>query len=154
MRAFFLSILFARIISTGRSYLSTRYRHRQHERRAPSPLNSPRSSSRTRLEDQIQAEPTNLLPPAPEPITAPAEDAAHGCHFDLIFLQSSILLDGFLTAAVTFATQGWEMYLAAAVLPFASGTGSAVKGVVMDLVGVEEKADALSAIALVEKLGR
>lgn len=46
------------------------------------------------------------------------------------------------------------MYVAAAVLPFASGTGSAVKGVVMDLVGVDEKADALSAIALVEKLGK
>ena len=39
------------------------------------------------------------------------------------------------------------------MLPFASGTGSAVKGVVMDLVGGEEKADALSGIALVEKLG-
>jgi hypothetical protein len=72
----------------------------------------------------------------------------------LIFLQLSILLDGFLTAAVTFATTGWHMYVAAAVLPFASGTGSAVKGVVMDLVEPEEKADALSAIALVEKLGR
>ena len=46
------------------------------------------------------------------------------------------------------------MYIAAGVLPFASGTGSAVKGVVMDLVEAEEKADALSAIALVEKLGK
>lgn len=51
------------------------------------------------------------------------------------------------------ASEGWHVYLAAGVLPFASGTGSAVKGVVMDLVGVEEKADALSGIALVEKLG-
>lgn len=45
------------------------------------------------------------------------------------------------------------MYVAAAVLPFASGTGSAVKGVAMDLVGEDEKADALSGIALIEKLG-
>ena len=46
------------------------------------------------------------------------------------------------------------MYLAAAVLPFASGTGSACKGVTMDFVEADQRADALGAIALVEKLGR
>lgn len=39
------------------------------------------------------------------------------------------------------------------MLPFASGTGSACKGVVLDFVDSEERADALSAIALVEKIG-
>lgn len=39
------------------------------------------------------------------------------------------------------------------MLPFASGTGSACKGVVLDFVDSGERADALSAIALVEKIG-
>ncbi len=45
------------------------------------------------------------------------------------------------------------MYLAAAILPFASGTGPACKGVALDFVGAEQRADALGAIALIEKLG-
>lgn len=40
------------------------------------------------------------------------------------------------------------------MLPFASGTGSACKGVVLDFVDSEERADALSAIALVEKIAQ
>lgn len=39
------------------------------------------------------------------------------------------------------------------MLPFASGTGSACKGVILDFVDSEERVDALSAIALVEKIG-
>jgi len=46
------------------------------------------------------------------------------------------------------------MYLAAAILPFASGTGAACKGVTLDFVGPDQRADALSAIALVEKLAQ
>jgi hypothetical protein len=45
------------------------------------------------------------------------------------------------------------MYLAATVLPFASGTGAAAKGVTLDFVAPEQRSDALSAIALIEKLG-
>ena len=102
--------------------------------------------------EPVEGEASNLLPPNPHPTESPT-DTQHGSRFDLIFLQISILVDGILTAAVSSASAGWHMYLAAAVLPFASGTGSAVKGVVMDLVEAEEKADALSAIALIEKLG-
>lgn len=58
-----------------------------------------------------------------------------------------------MTSGVTFATHGWHLYLAAGILPFASGTGSACKGVMLDLVEAEMRSDALSAIALVEKLG-
>lgn len=39
------------------------------------------------------------------------------------------------------------------MLPFASRTGSACKSVILDFVDSEERADALSAIALVEKIG-
>ena len=151
MRAFFLTILFPRIISQGRLYLSNR-----NSFTTPSSSSPPRPITISqRSPSPTTAEPSNLLPPLPEPEPEPQPvDKAHGSQFDLYFLQSSILLDGLLTALVGLADKGWEMYLAAAVLPFASGTGSAVKGVAMDLVGGDEKADALSGIALIEKLGK
>jgi len=40
--------------------------------------------------------------------------------------------------------------LAAGILPLASGTAPAAKGCMMEMVPPEKKADALSAIALVE----
>ena len=139
MRAFFLSILFPRIITSGRKWLS--------------PTHSPPPSQHSIEEPEpIEGHPSNLLPPTSEPTQQPT-DIQHGSAFDLLFLQFSIFLDGLLTSLVTFASSGTQIYIAAGVLPFASGTGSAVKGVVMDLVGGEEKADALSGIALVEKLG-
>ncbi|KLT42324.1 hypothetical protein CC85DRAFT_328228 [Cutaneotrichosporon oleaginosum] len=74
--------------------------------------------------------------------------------FDLLFLRYSILLDGLLTGAVTLASAPWHMYAAAGVLPFASGTGPASKGVTLEFVPSHERAHALSAIALVEKLAQ
>ncbi|GMK57959.1 hypothetical protein CspeluHIS016_0407930 [Cutaneotrichosporon spelunceum] len=94
---------------------------------------------------------------AGEPIVdlAPAPaDVQHGALFDLLFLRYSILLDGILTSVVTFASGPWHMYAAAGVLPFASGTGPASKGVTLEFVPAHERADALSAIALVEKLAQ
>jgi hypothetical protein len=127
--------MFPRIIAAGRKWLS------------PSS-----TGSGEREMEFIEGDVSNLIP---TPLPADnSTDYHHGSRFDLIFLQTSILVDGILTAAVSLASTPWHMYLAAAVLPFASGTGTAVKGVVMDLVGPEEKADALSAIALIEKLGK
>ena len=45
------------------------------------------------------------------------------------------------------------MFLAAVILPFASGTGAAAKGLALDFVGPDDRADALSGIALIEKVG-
>lgn len=84
-------------------------------------------------------------PPAPT-------DAKHGSAFDLVFLQWSIFLDSVLTALVSLSTRGWHLYLAAGIIPFASGTGSAARGVTLDFVVPELRADALGAIALVEKI--
>ena len=139
MRAFFLSILFPRVISSGRRWLSPSH--------APLPAQHPIEEP-----EPIEGHPSNLLPPTSEPVEQPT-DTKHGSAFDLLFLQFSIFLDGLLTALVTFSSSRTHIYIAAGVLPFASGTGSAVKGVVMDLVDGEEKADALSGIALIEKLG-
>lgn len=139
MRAFFLSILFPRIIASGRRWISPSH--------SPPPL-----QPQIEENEPIEGHPTTLLPPATEPIEQPT-DTQHGSRFDLYFLQFSIFLDGLLTSLVMGASSGVHIYIAAGVLPFASGTGSAVKGVVMDLVGSEEKSDALSGIALIEKLG-
>lgn len=58
--------------------------------------------------------------------------AVPGAKFDLLFLKYSILLDGVLTSAVSLAYAPWHMYAAAVVLPFASGTSPAVKGVILE----------------------
>ena len=98
---------------------------------------------------------------APSPTSAPRTDlaprsasTANGSEFDLHFLRWSIFADGLLTSLVTFSSRGWHLFLAAAVLPFASGTAPAARGVTLDLVSHEERSDALGGIALIEKLGQ
>lgn len=46
------------------------------------------------------------------------------------------------------------MYLIAVLLPFASGTGAAAKGTILQMCSTSEKTDALSAITLVEMAAR
>jgi hypothetical protein len=49
---------------------------------------------------------------APEEEHAPPPvDEVHGAPFDLRFLQSSIALDGLLTACCVFMREGWHIYL-------------------------------------------
>ncbi|OXM77049.1 hypothetical protein C364_05564 [Cryptococcus neoformans Bt63] len=141
VKAFFLSICFPRIIAAGRRNVS----HRQ---------DVPSFPATEHPEDPYQAEePDDIGAPRQEQAQAPT-DAKHGSLFDLYFLRWSIFTDGVLTALTTLSTKGWHLYVAACVLPFASGTGSACKGVVLDFVDSEERADALSAIALVEKIAQ
>ncbi|KAL7419924.1 hypothetical protein Q5752_005843 [Cryptotrichosporon argae] len=151
VRAFFLTLCFPRIIAAGRRWLST-------PTPPPSTAPTPRSASPS-LEhpDSPTEAPISVLPnaaPVPSTPAAAPVDAKHGSTFDLLFLQYSILLDGALTALVSLARAPAHMYVAAAVLPFASGTGAACKGVALDFVSAAERADALSGIALVEKLAR
>ncbi|KAK4686960.1 hypothetical protein P7C73_g3162, partial [Tremellales sp. Uapishka_1] len=149
VKAFFLSICFPRIIKHGRRWMSS----------ASMPevtvsSCTPSLSGQEHLDDPAQAPPATPLIANEEPhqkLPSPT-DRPHGSAFDLLFLQSSILLDGFVTAAVSLASRGWHIYLAAVALPFASGTGSACKGVVLDFVEPEDRSDALSGIALIERL--
>ncbi|KIR43128.1 hypothetical protein I307_04268 [Cryptococcus deuterogattii 99/473] len=141
VKAFFLSICFPRIIAAGRRYVSDRQ-------------DVPSFAAIEHPENPYQAEePDDIGAPRQEQAQAPT-DAKHGSVFDLYFLRWSIFTDGVLTALTTLSTKGWHLYVAACVLPFASGTGSACKGVVLDFVDSEERADALSAIALVEKIAQ
>ncbi|WWC59317.1 uncharacterized protein I303_101868 [Kwoniella dejecticola CBS 10117] len=142
IRAFFLSICFPRIITYGRRLIS----HRK---------DVPTGAARDEHPERpIEAE-------EPDDIGAPREDQArqptdvqHGSTFDLYFLRWSIFVDGLLTGLTTLSTQGWHLYLAAGVLPFASATGAACKGVTLDFVEPHQRADALSAIALIEKVAQ
>ncbi|RSH86522.1 uncharacterized protein EHS24_004787 [Apiotrichum porosum] len=156
VRAFFLSVLFPRIISRGRAWLSgTSSTTTSPAPTVPSsPTLSPTPTLTEHPDDPDEAEISDAVG-APVYDTAPKlVDVQHGSTFDLLFLRYSILLDGFLTSLVTMATQGWHMYAAAAILPFASGTGPASKGVTLEFVPADERPAALSAIALVEKIAQ
>ncbi|WVQ69175.1 uncharacterized protein L199_007391 [Kwoniella botswanensis] len=142
VKAFFLSICFPRIITWGRKLLS----HRTDIPSGPATDEHP--------ETPLEAE-------EPDDMGAPREDQArqptdvqHGSTFDLYFLRWSIFIDGLLTGLTTLSTKGWHLYLAAGVLPFASATGSACKGVTLDFVEADQRSDALGAIALIEKIAQ
>ena len=145
MRAFFLSVLFPRIIRLGRAWLSGPSNDLDSTPLCPALAENPESSS--------QRDPTDVVTSAHHASPPPPAGAKHGSSFDLYFLQWSIFLDGILTALITFSTKGWHMYLAAVILPFASGTATAAKGLALDFVDPENRADALSGIALIESLG-
>ncbi|KAF7317432.1 hypothetical protein HMN09_00479900 [Mycena chlorophos] len=158
-RALFLTFAFPKIISLGRRWYS-------------SPSSSSPTSSPSPAVVDVEAETTALLSPtttelrtgalipssveggdAAAPLAdeaaahiAPKEtDEKHGSHFDLVFLQWSILVDAVLTSLVAFASKSWHINLAAVILPLASGTAPACKGVLMDMIPNAEsegKADA------------
>lgn len=134
VRAFFLSVCFPRIIAAGRKLFAppppvvtaTAAGQRRLGSAAVSRSNSAQSSGSTEttlVEEELDAD---------GELELTLEPSVPGAKFDLIFLKYSILLDGFLTSAVTFSSSAWHMYLAAVVLPFASGTGPAVKGVILE----------------------
>ncbi|KAL9623033.1 MAG: hypothetical protein Q9160_002752 [Pyrenula sp. 1 TL-2023] len=78
--------------------------------------------------------------------------------FDLTYTKLSLFADGALTLLCLFVRKGWQMYLVAAILPFAGGTGSAAKGTVLQMVGSsagsDERTDALAGVTLIENIAR
>ncbi|KAH8754409.1 major facilitator superfamily domain-containing protein [Hyaloscypha sp. PMI_1271] len=56
--------------------------------------------------------------------------------------------------AVEAMEKGWQMYAVAMLLPFASGTGSAAKGTILQMCSAAERSDALGAITLLEMIAR
>lgn len=137
VRALFLTLLFPRLITLGRSTYATS---------PPPPPPTPSLPTSPTAFEPFPL-PQNAEEPTPPP---PPTTSSHGSHFDLDFLRISIALDSLLTLLITFSTTSWHMYLAACILPLASGTAPAAKGVVMEMVEEGEEQDALSAIALVE----
>lgn len=104
-----------------------------------------------------------LLSAAREPSKSPAVQHQQNkmqqtFAFDLTYTRFSLLADGALTLLCSFVQDGWQMYLVAAILPFASGTGSASKGTILQMLGgsatSSERTDALAGISLVENMAR
>ncbi|GAA5896398.1 hypothetical protein JCM5296_002721 [Sporobolomyces johnsonii] len=165
-RAGFLTLLFPRIIAAGRSWytpassspppvsaLACATPPRQPEPAPPDDPAQTLSDLPTTFRDLEPVSPLLQTDSVQEPAKLPsATDEPHGSRFDLTFLRGSMVVDALLTGCVGFAREGWHMYLAALVLPLASGTAPACKGVVLDMVEPAEQADALQGIALVETL--
>ena len=140
IRGLFLIFAFPRIISWGR------------KRYGPSLRVAP-ETART---DGFPTEPENFeaipaLQSEQEPVVAQQQGSEEeNVAFDLLFLKWSLVADGVLTGSAAFSRKGWHIYLAAFMLPLASGSSSAAKGVMMNMCPSSQRANALSAMTLVE----
>jgi MFS family permease len=149
VRGLFLTFLFPRLISAGRSWYS-----RRNYSGDVKPL--PQISAIP----EIPHEPTDFVDVDgmgrdEEPTEPPKrKDEKETFAFDLVFTRYSLLSDAILTGAASFVSQGWQMYLIAVLLPFASGTGASAKGTILQMCSAAERADALNAITLIEMVAR
>ncbi|KAJ2970752.1 hypothetical protein NUW58_g9600 [Xylaria curta] len=141
VRGLFLMFVFPRIISLGRlAFKATDVPCADTPPESPLPT-EPYDIDPLPVALGDQEEPTK--PPNPVAVT-------QGAEFDLFFLRWSLLVDGIITASAAFATQGWQLYLVGSLLPLASGSAPAAKGVLTEMVPSNRKADALQAMTLVE----
>jgi MFS family permease len=164
IRAAFLTFAFPAIIALGRTWLDKKEGIR---RQSVSHIETTETDS----VDNIPTDPDRLAPvalpaggveatepeePLKRTITSQSSHMEENetFHFDLFYARYSLILDGVLTFLATFTATGWQLYVVACVLPFAAGTGSAAKGVMLQMCAPEEKTDALSAISLLESVAR
>nr|POE80865.1 hypothetical protein CFP56_56938 [Quercus suber] len=152
IRGLFLTFIFPIIISRGRKWLGN-HNDDQPTIKTVGPNLDTQDGPPTA--SQLAGSVPNALDDDAEPAPLPlpiAEDVSYA--FDLWFTKYSLIADGLLTGLATFTTQGWQMYLIAVVLPLASGTGPAAKGSILQMCPPSQRADALSAISLVELIAR
>ncbi|KAF2099508.1 MFS general substrate transporter [Rhizodiscina lignyota] len=150
LRGVFLTMMFPRIISGGRTWLSRREQARDAESRSLSD-----SSDGEIATDPNQIDTAGPMDNEQEPVKPPKQhDEKETFEFDLLFCKISLIADGILTAFASFVSQGWQLYIVAALLPFASGTGAAAKGTMLQMCMASERVDALSAITLLENIAR
>ncbi|GAB1312585.1 hypothetical protein MFIFM68171_02795 [Madurella fahalii] len=148
MRAAFLIFVFPHIISNGRKWHLARSQEEQQVRELV-PASAPRLATNP---EELEAPIASLAEEEPVGSAALKEDG--GTAFDLFFLRISLVVDGALTMCAAFATQKWHIYLAACLLPFASGSAPAAKGVMTEMCPSSRRADALNALTLVENIAR
>ncbi len=151
LRGVFLTFAFPKIIAIGRKLTTKKEEDARHARDAEgseSPEREPLLTTQTNRATAMETDANN--------------DKAHKKEqtftFDLTYTRFSLIADGLLTLLCSFVHEGWQMYLVAAVLPFAAGTGSASKGVILQMVGSsassDERTDALVGVSLVENMAR
>jgi Major Facilitator Superfamily len=146
VRGLFLTLAFPKIISAGREWVSDSKKSKDClslSQNTPSPEYPPAAAAVQAMENDE------------EPLVQPKrDDEEETFAFDLVFTEYSLIADGILTGAASFAAQGWQLYLIAMLLPFASGTGAAAKGTILQMCSTAERADALSGIAFVGMMAR
>ncbi|KAK4097308.1 MFS general substrate transporter [Parathielavia hyrcaniae] len=149
MRAVFLIFLFPRIINTGRRWYLAK------GRRATPPSLDAETQPCSRLATNPEELEVSIGSFAEEePVRSTEVNEDEGTAFDLFFLRISLVADGVLTMCAAFATESWHIYLAAFLLPFASGSAPAAKGVMTEMCSASSRADALNALTLVENIAR
>jgi hypothetical protein len=149
LRGFFLSFIFPRIISTGRKWM---------EPRDVQPLKS-REDEALLGDSHIPASPNEIGPIDTmdndvEPNGPPQPEETQTFAFDLMYARFSLLLDGAMTGLAVFVSQGYQLYIVAALLPVAAGTAAASKGTILQMLPNSQRVDALSGITLVENIAR
>lgn len=148
VRGLFLTFAFPAIISGGRAWTGRRQK--------TADKNNQEESTIPDLPNENGHVEPGIMDASDEPIEPPKTSTGEeeSFIFDLYYTRYSILVDGLLTGLATFTSQGWHMFVIAVMLPLAAGTGSAAKGTILQMCAPEERADALSAISLVEMVGR
>ena len=153
IRGLFLTLAFPRVISAGRAWLDRRHGVKKTD-------NSSEEAPATEVEaappeypgqDDIAVE---AMGSEEEPREQPKADEKETFHFDLMFTKYSLIADGLITGLGTFVTHGWQIFAIAFLLPFASGTGPAAKGTILQMCPASQRSDALSAITLLEMIAR
>ena len=150
LRGLFLTFIFPRIISAGRAWLQPKsddLSNPEVEQGPETMQHATISPGEIEVTDQMDAETEPMLP-------TERSNEQETYEFDLLYARCSLLADGLLTGLAFFVTEGWQMYVLAALLPLAAGTGSASKGSILQMIPSNERIDALSGITLVENVAR
>lgn len=149
LRGLYLTFIFPVIISKGRKWMRPKDADT-----APKILQEEESllPHAPTLANEIA--PIDPLDNDAEPADSPPLESEETFAFDLLYARYSLITDGILTGLAMFVSQGWQMYLIAAILPLAAGTGSASKGAILQMLPTSERVDALAGITLVENIAR
>jgi MFS family permease len=151
LRGLFLTFVFPRIISAGRRWL----RPGSNDPSSLEVENGREEEPQHATISPAEIEVTNPMETESEPLLPPESSSEQETYeFDLFYARFSLLADGLLTGLAVFVTKGWQMYIVAALLPLAAGTGSASKGSILQMIPSKERVDALSGITLVENIAR
>ncbi|KAF3000929.1 hypothetical protein E8E13_008714 [Curvularia kusanoi] len=149
LRGSFLTFAFPRIIAAGRAWLEPS------TTKPPRPAgDEPPLTGRPSPADPSEVGPIDPLDPDEEPMITPQHERTQTFAFDLMYARFSLLLDGLMTGLAAFVSQGYQLYIVAALLPFAAGTAAASKGTILQMLPEKQRVDALSGITLVENIAR
>ncbi len=161
LRGAFLTFAFPKLIAHGRKVTTNKRKRGGEDAESLSeraPLLSSSSSSSSSSSQQERQQGKGSLAADGEDKNPTTKSQEQTFEFDLTYTRFSLVADGLLTLLCSFVREGWQMYLVAAVLPFAAGTGSSSKGTILQMVGSSasrsERTDALAGVSLVENMAR